>query len=211
VKITAITLQVKNKNRVSLSVDGAYRFSLDIYQLSDLKIRLGNEYSEEQLVDLEQESQFGKLYSRALEYCLIRPHSAKEIRDYLYRKSRPTITKTGQKREGISTVVTTRVYDRLVEKGYINDQRFAELWVENRSLKKGVSMRKLAAELFQKGIDRTISDSILATTDRKDSLELEKIIIKKRIKYSDDTKLIGYLARQGFSYDDIQAAIKSIE
>lgn len=204
-------MQVKDKNRVNISVDGAYRFSLDVYQLSDLRIRVGNEYSEQELIDLEQESQFGKLYARALEYCLMRLHSAKEVRDYLYRKTRSTITKSGEKREGVSTLVTTRVYDRLQEKGYINDQRFAENWVENRSLKKGVSMRKLSAELFQKGIDRSIIDAVLAVTDRSDEDELAKIIIKKRSKYPDDKKLIAYLARLGFSYDDITTALQTTD
>ena len=79
-KITGITSQTKNDNRVNVMVDGAYRFSLDIFQLSDLGIRVGKEYTEEELLELESESQFGKLYARTLEYCLMRPHSAKEVR-----------------------------------------------------------------------------------------------------------------------------------
>jgi len=208
-KVTSISIQARDKNRVNVSVDGKYRFSLDVFQLSDLGIRVGNEYTDEELVALEQESQFGKVYGRALEYCLMRPHSAKEVRDYLYRKTRPTRTKTGEMRDGVSPEVTKRVFDRLVEKNYINDENFARYWVENRSLLKGASKRKLTAELRTKGVEQSIIEQLLNESERTDEDELQKVIAKKRSKYPDDQKLMAYLARQGFSYDDIKSALEN--
>jgi regulatory protein len=208
-KITSISAQVKDKNRVSVSVDGAYRFSLDVFQLVDLGIRVGAEYSDKELISLEQESVFGKLYGRALEYSLMRLHSAKEVRDYLYRKTKITRTREGKERPGVSSEVTTRVFDRLLEKGYINDEKFARYWIENRSLKKGASKRKLSSELFAKGIDRLIVDELLSESDRTDENELQKVIEKKRARYPDNQKFMTYLARQGFSYDDIKLAINT--
>lgn len=206
-KITSITIQARDKNRVNVSVDGKYRFSLDVFQFSSLGIKVGNEYSDEELVELEQESTFGKVYARALEYCLMRPHSAKEVRDYLYRKTRPVRTKTGETRDGVSPVITARAFDRLVEKKYIDDTNFARYWVENRSLAKGASMRKLTAELRTKGVSQSIIDELLLQSERNDEDELQKVIAKKRSKYPDDQKLMMYLARQGFSYDDIKSAL----
>ena len=55
-KITSITIQARDKDRVNVSVDGKYRLSLDITQLSELGIKLGNEYTEEELLTLEEES-----------------------------------------------------------------------------------------------------------------------------------------------------------
>ncbi len=207
-KITSIGIQTRDKNRVNVSVDGKYRFSLGVFQLGSLGIKVGADYDEAELAAFEQESRFGKLYGRALEYCFMRLHSSKEVRDYLYRKTRPTRTKTGEIKEGVSVELTTRVFDRLVEKGYINDQAFARFWVENRSLKKGVSQRKLSAELSAKGIDRSITEQLLGETERNDADELQKIILKKRSRYPDEQKLIAYLARQGFSYDDIKSALR---
>lgn len=206
--ITSISAQVKDKNRVNISVDGVYRFSLDVFQLVDLGIRVGKDYTEQELIDLELESQFGKVYGRALEYSLSRPHSAKEIRDYLYRKTRPTRTKLGTMRPGVSTLVTSRVYDRLVEKGYVNDESFTRYWIDNRSLRKGASQRKLTAELRAKGVEQTLIEQALAGSSRSDEDELAKVIAKKRSKYDDDKKFIAYLARQGFSYDDIRSALE---
>lgn len=188
-------------------VDGKYRFSLDIFQYADLGIKVGKEYSEKELVALESESQFGKLYARTLEYCLMRPHSAKEVRDYLYRKTRDTRTKTGEIRAGVSKELTERVFDRLTEKGYIDDEKFTRYWVDNRSLTKGASRRKLTAELRAKGVEQSLIEQALTSSERSDEAELQKVIMKKRARYPDERKFIAYLAGQGFSYDAIKQAL----
>lgn len=209
--ITGITAQQKDKNRVNVMVDGKYRFSLDIFQYADLGIKVGKEYTDEELTLLETESQFGKVYARALEYCLMRPHSAREVRDYLYRKTRDTRTKTGGVKKGVAPEITQRVFERLVGKGYIDDEKFARYWVENRSLTKGASHRKLQSELQAKGVDSAIIARHLAESSRSDEDELEKIIAKKRARYPDEQKFMQYLARQGFRYDDIKRALTSDE
>jgi len=208
-KITAISIQARDKNRVNVSVDGKYRFSLDVYQVLELGLKVGREYDEADIVSLEQESQFGKAYSRALEYCFMRPHSIKEVKDYLYRKTMSTRTKTGEIKAGISKDITVRVLDRLLEKGYVDDKKFAHFWIENRSLAKGVSRRKLIAELRIKGISSSIIESELSDTIRNDDSEIQKIIAKKRSHYTDDQKLMAYLSRLGFDYDDIKRALSS--
>jgi len=208
-KITAITAQVRDKDRVNVSVDGKYRFSLDIMQVIDLGIKIGKDYTEAEMIELENESQFGKLYARTLEYTLMRPHSQREVRDYLYRKTRDTRTKLGTVKKGVSKELTERVFDRLVQKGYVDDEKFAAFWIENRNLRKGSSMRKLSAELSAKGVDRSIIDNLLSDTDRDDASELQKIIAKKRNRYDDEQKFMAYLARQGFSYDDIKEALSN--
>lgn len=208
-KITGISEQVKDKNRINIMVDGKYRFSLDIFQYADLGIKVGQDYTDEELTALETESQFGKAYTRALEYSLMRPHSGKEMRGYLYRKTRATRTKTGEMREGLSTAITDRVFDRLVEKGYIDDEKFARYWIDNRKLNKGTSRRALEAELRSKGVESSIVNELLSESPRTDEDELQKMINKKRTRYPDDQKLMQYLARQGFSYDDIKQALSS--
>lgn len=229
-KITNINIQARNSDRVNVSIDGKYRFSLDIAQMVDLGVKQGQEIDEERLAELERESEFGKLYARTLEYCLMRPRSTREVRDYLYKK---TLTKryrtksrklspkqqTAQGRtmslpetkevDGVSVTVTERVYDRLVQRGHIDDEQFARYWIENRNQRKGSSLRKLHSELMTKGVASQIIDDALAETERSDDDELAKIIARKRRSYADEQKLIAYLARQGFRYDDIVQALRS--
>lgn len=206
-KITDIQLQVRNSDRVNVSIDGKYRFSLDILQVSDLGVKIGRELNQAELEELEQESQFGKLYSRALEYSFMRPRSVREVRDYLWRKTRDRRGKEGQLIKGYAPILTDRVLEKLQQKNHVNDEKFARWWVESRNQTKGISLRKLAAELRAKGVDRSIIEQIMAETDRNDDNELMKMIVKKRSKYPDDNKLVAYLARQGFSYDDIKRSL----
>lgn len=210
-KITGLSVQVRDNQRVNVMVDGVYRFSLDINQVAELGLRVGREYAEEELTTLEEESTFGKVYTRTLEYMLMRPHSSKELRDYLYRKTRPRRTRTGAIVPGVSAVVTQRVYDRLMEKGYINDEAFARYWVENRNLRKGISQRKLRSELLSKGVDISVINVVLQGVDRDDRSELLKIIERKSARYPDEQKFIAYLVGKGFSYDDVKNTLASKE
>lgn len=206
-RVTDISIQAKNPDRVNVMIDGKYRFSLDVYQVGELGVKVGREYTEEELVEFETESQFGKLYSRALEYMLMRPHSARELKDYLWRKTRSTKRKDGSVVNGASVAITERVFNRLNERGYVNDEKFATWWIENRHLTKGASKRKLMNELRAKGIEPGVIETLLSESDRSDDNELLKVIEKKRKRYDDEQKLVQYLMRQGFRYEDIVSAL----
>lgn len=214
-KITDISLQARDNNRVNVSVDGVYSFSLDIAQVTDLNLKVGHELSDRELEELQEESQFGKLYMRALEYCLRRPHSVKEVKDYLWRKTQPTLRKsqTGMNNPVVySERVASRVLRKLQQKTYVNDEAFARWWAENRQLSKGVSRRKLTAELRSKGIHADIIAQTLEKTDRTDEQELRKVIAKKHRRYAGDRqKFVQYLVRQGFSYDDVVSTLNDVE
>lgn len=188
---------MRNKNRVNVSVDGKYRFSLNIEQVIDLGLKSGQELSDGDITRYERESDFGKMYGRALEYCFLRPRAKREVSDYLRRKK-------------IDDEVAGRVLSRLIEKRYLDDENFARFWVENRMLKKGISKKRLVMELKQKGLEQSIIENTLALSDRSDDDEILKIIAKKRAKY-DDEKLIAYLMRQGFSYSDSKGKLAEFD
>lgn len=232
-KITDISIQARNKDRVNISVDGKYAFSLDVFQVGELGLKNGREVTPEEIVKWEEESAFGKLYARALEYTMMRPHSAREVRDYLWRNTQTKRVKiNGGRRyavsgkqskadddthgrayetvekQGVSKEIADRVYTRLEEKGHINDENFARWWVETRHQTKGISMRKLTAELRAKGVATETIEQTMQNCTREEKSEIEKVIAKKRARYAgDEQKLVAYLARQGFSYDDIRGAL----
>lgn len=187
-KITAITAQQRNENRANISVDGKYAFSLDIAQVVELGVKVGIEVSDEKLAELKLASAFGKVYARALEWSLSRPRSVRELRDYLWRK--------GRERPGVDMEL---VLQRLIDKGYVDDEKFAQHWVENRFVSKGVSLKRLRLELRQKGVADSIVERVLQEGGRDDRAEIAKVINKKRRLYDDD-KLLAYLIQQGFDY-----------
>ena len=215
-QITNIKQAVHDQNRVNIDVDGKYFCSLDISQVVDFHVKIGKKISAEEKMQLKKASDFGKFYTQALEYALIRPRSSYEIQDYLKKKTlsrkiRVKNRKTGEyqikDKAGYDASLVPLVFRRLKDRGYIDDERFAKLWVEGRSLKKGTSIKKLRLELQQKGIDSQIIDNVFSESNRNDMDELKKIIAKKRAKYADEQKLVQYLQRAGFNYSDILDAL----
>ena len=210
-KVTDIKAAVHSE-RLNIFIDDKFFCSLDISQVVDLKIKVGSELSDQELADLKRASEFSKFYNLALEYVFLRPHSKKEINDYLVRKTldkkvRVKNRKTGEYqtkiKQGYDKSLVPLVLRRLDERGYLDDERFAELWVENRGVSKGVSRKKLRNELLKKGISPSIIDAALQQTQRDDKTELKKVIAKKSNRYQDKQKFIQYLLRQGFNYSDV--------
>lgn len=219
-RVSDIKEAVRDKNRVNIYVDDKFFCSLDISQVVDLHIKIGRELSAEEMEELKRASDFGKFYARALEFVLMRPHSTREINDYLKRKTidrkvRVKNRKTGeyatQLKKGYDASLVPLVFVRLEERGYIDDKRFAEIWVENRNTSKGSSIKKLRMELQQKGIANNIIEEVLDNSSRDEREELRKIIARKAKKYPDEQKLIQYLLRQGFNYSDISDELSATE
>lgn len=214
-KITGMTTQTHNPDRINIMIDGSYKLSLTVRQVVDHKLAVGRELDESALGTLTQDSLFGKLYMQALAWALMRPRSRHELEEYLYKKTRPHLVKrrTGEiiSRDGVASDIADRVSDELQAKGYVSDEAFARFWIEHRKQKSGVSLRKLRAELAAKQVDASVVDTLLDESDRTDGMELQKMITKKYYRYSDPLKLKQYLARQGFSYQDITDGIKQYE
>lgn len=205
--ITAIRLATKNPNRANIFLDGKYAFSLDLAQLADAKLKIGQNLSLGKIEELRSASEFGKLYQRTLEWVLTRPHSIRETKDYLIRKKfRRQLTDSPQ----ISDADIESVVTRLVEKHYLDDRKFATYYVENRFLKKGISSKKLRLELAKKGINKDIIEQALKSSSRSEAEEIRKIIAKKRAKY-DNAKLIQYLIRQGFDFALSQSVLHEMD
>lgn len=191
-KITDIKQAVKNPNRANVFVNNEYSFSLDIAQLVDEKLKIGTVLTTEKLNELKDKSEYGKLYQRTLEWVLTRPHSIKETKDYLFKKEVRSERDISRFRD--------EILERLISKGHLDDKRFAEYYVENRFVSKGISKKRMRMELMKKGIKSEIIDDVLNSSARNDEAEIKKIIAKKRNKY-DDEKLINYLVRQGFGFE----------
>lgn len=224
--VTKITKQTKNTDRYSIYINEKYSFSLSEYQLASARLFIGKEFTPAELEEFINESQFGKAYERALNYVMIRPRSQKEIQDYLkrtflYPKPKSYIDKVGQrhfKKVEVDTAkVTTmieRVMERLNDRGYINDEAFAKAWISSRQLNKHSSKRKLEQELRAKGINSETIATELQKQNVTDTETLQALIIKKRRlpRYKDDnTKLMQYLLRQGYNYDDITSSLTKDE
>lgn len=198
-KITDIKPAVKTVGRWNIFVDGKYSFSLSETQLFDTGVRVGRELDEDELASLKNDSEFGKAYARALELIFRRLRSRKELYDYAYKKE-------------WTPELRDRVIEKLENKGYVNDHKFAESWVRSRTAIKPSSRRKLELELRQKGVSSSVISEALHSEGEHDELAaLRRMVEKKRARYSDEQKFMAYLARQGFSFDAIKQVLRGEE
>lgn len=85
-KVTSLKGAVRDPRRINVFIDGKFSFSLTITELADSKLHQGQTLTESEIAELRNLSGLGKLYQQTLEYCFSRPHSKKEIIDYLERK-----------------------------------------------------------------------------------------------------------------------------
>jgi regulatory protein len=192
-KITAIKQQVKNSERVSVFIDGKYEFSLSLDELLKQGLKNGQELDGAELKKLKKVSADGKLRARALEWLLNRPHSTRELNDYLYRKKAEP--------ELIEAFI-----NEFTDKGYLDDRKFGGWFIELQK-RHGKSDRAIRAEMFKKGIGRELVDELLSAEPSDEVARLKQTIEKKRKipRYRDDPqKLAKYLTSQGFSWQQVK-------
>jgi len=163
-------------------------------------VRIGKEYNQQELADLQKTAVLDKAMMRSLDYLARRPRSEWEVRDYLRRKEYDSPT--------IDTILS-----KLSNYGYIDDVKFAQAWVSNRRLLKPTSLRRLRQELAQKHVSREDVEKALEDDEGDESIVLLELIQKKQqqSRYQDQQKLIAYLLRQGFNYSDVKAALETEE
>ncbi len=196
-KITNIKKQEKLKDRYSIYVDGKYSFSLSEWQFNKHKFLVNQSISREDVDSLVKESQFGKLYELTIKWLALRPRSEFEINDYLKKKSD-------------NASLRRDIREKLKEINQIDDLGFARAWVASRRSLKKASILRLKQELRQKKVDNDIISLVVEEDETTDTQTLESVVEKKRkqTRYQDDQKLMAYLARQGFRYEDIKKALK---
>ncbi|MCA9333201.1 RecX family transcriptional regulator [Candidatus Saccharibacteria bacterium] len=199
-KVTNIKQQAKNNKRYSIFIDHKYSFSLSEGELLNRSVRIGQSYTSSEIKELKLISTRDKAYTQVINLIARRPRSEWEIRDYLRRK--------GNEDQSIEQIVNKLTINKL-----INDKEFALRWVENRRLLKNTSKRKLKLELISKHVAENIVDSVLAEDDTEEIDVLKELVSKKRkqTRYQDDLKLMQYLSRQGFNYDDIKQVVSDDE
>lgn len=200
-EITAIKAQKRNRQRVSIYLDGEYAFGLSRFVAGWLEP--GRKLTEAEIVKLQEEDTYEIAFQKALQFINYRPRSVSETRRRLSEK--------GFEEEVIETTV-----NRLVEKHLLNDLQFARLWIENRNTFRPRSNSLLAYELRLKGV----SDDLIAQALESfggDQTELAyQAGIKKAKQCQDENRLDflkkvgGYLSRRGFHYGIVKPTVERL-
>lgn len=119
-------------------------------------------------------------------------------------------------KQGYPDDVAETVLSRLAAVGLIDDEDFAQQWVQSRQRNAGKGKRALAAELRTKGVDDEVIASALSGIDagiervRAEQL-VERKLRREAFNDGDEAKvmrrLVGMLARRGYSQNMAVAVV----
>lgn len=109
------------------------------------------------------------------------------------------------------------VLQKLIDQRFIDDRRYAEAYVREKSNLSGWGARKIAFQLRQKGIDKEIINTSLAALDSDVQLEQLTAKLERKMRttkaannYELRGKLLRYGMSLGFDYEMTRSAIDKI-
>ena len=138
---------------------------------------------------------FNLIYNKALDLLSRREHSKREIKDKLLKRF--------DENDRINQVI-----EKLVLNNLVNNHRFAELYVISRK-RKGFGPKKIAYELFTKGVNESISQEIIKNEGQW--ADLAKKVFMKKFKngpsgdLKESIKQKSFLQNRGFSFKEIES------
>lgn len=193
--ITALQIQKRNKERVNVFIDG--QFALALTAIAAASLRKGQLLSDAEIERLKADDELDKAYNSAVRYLGYRPRSQAEIERNLRDK-------------GYAPEVTEHVIARLRQEQYLDDEAFAQFWLENRERFRPRGRQALRYEMKQKGLDPAVIESTLADLDEDESawsaIEGKFYRWKSLEEQEFKQKVMAFLSRRGFNYETASGA-----
>lgn len=195
--MTITEVRTTKKGRISVYVDGEYLFAVEeeSWQMSGLRVNA--EVDEIQLNELLADSNRIKAKRRALNMLSLRDYSSGVLKERLAAKTDP--------RSAQSAV------ERMVELGFVDDERYAERYVEELCEVKLFGKRRIRMELQKRKIPSDIIRDVLERLDDDESnraLELVKRKFGRIENEADYRRAFSLLERSGYGYNDIRTALR---
>jgi len=202
-RITDLSPQVRDPERVSVFLDGVFAFGLPAELATREGLTVGDELDEARVGDLVGLDEAARATSAALAFLAYRPRSEREVRDRLRQK--------GYGPEAVDSAVA-----RLEGWRYLDDADFARRWVENRATHKPRGRRLLEQELRQKGVDRETARGILDESELDEAAAALDLARAKLRAYAGEEpavarrKLAAVLARRGYGFDVVRPVLERL-
>lgn len=197
----------KDEKNVSVYFDNGERLILSEDTFYNSGLRKGDEISEDRFSFFIEQNILYHIKQRALSFLARRFHSERELLIKLKSKS-------------YEERLIKNVLNDLREKSFINDQVYANHFIEEKLKKKLWGKNKIKAALFSKGVSASIIDEGLKSFDSEiDQNEAafglaQKKFEKLKLRESDDRKLkqkiISFLLSRGFDYEVSSEVVNKI-
>ena len=198
-KITALTMQEKNKKKCNLFLDGEFYAGVFVETVLKNRLKVGMEIDQQELADLMFESDKIIALEKSVAYTTKNMKTKRQVITYLQGK-------------GFSNDVVFYCIDKLIEYNLINDIEYAKRYVESTAKKQGKHLTQFM--LSTKGIKKEDIVKVYEEVDinsQENALNVAKKHIKnKELTIENKTKTFRYLIGRGFSYDDANYAISNL-
>ena len=197
--ITSIKPQ-KTRKRVNVYLDNKFGFGLDLESYMKLGLKVGQTVTETEIEEVVKKAEFQKTLDKLLRFATLRPRSEKEINDWL-------------KKYKVHKSLNRDLFNRLKRLDLLDDKKFAQWWVEQRTSFRPRGKRVLSSELWNKGIAREIIDDVLSELKIDEEKIARQLLEKKEYKWEKlprlevKKKMGEFLARKGFKWSIIKKTI----
>ncbi len=185
----------KNTNIFLVAVgDNEYVFHSDVIVKYDMSV--GKDIDNKTLFQLLDESDYIICLNKSMEYISSKLKTTKQLKDYLYQK-------------GYKTNTINRVIDKLNEYQVLNDNNFANAYIDANSAR--LSKRNLQNKLAEKGIKKDVSSILLQDINDDEVCKkmADKFMKNKEYSKPNIEKLIRHLQYKGFDWDSISKVLRN--
>lgn len=198
-KITSISVQKKNKERYSIYVEEGFLVGVSETTLLDLALTKGLEITPALFRKIQRHEGRYAVKAYLMKLLARRDHARRELLTKALRKDHPK-------------EVILKVLDELEEKGYINEESFAEKFVADKFNLNKWGPSKIQAHLYKKGISKTViektlngyfNDLDLRETYLNLVLKRKRRFLKEEDLFKRKKKIFDYLNRKGFKPNSI--------
>ena len=196
--MTVSRIEPVSKTRYKVFIDGQFAFALYKGELSRYHIVDGSEI-DENVYQILYKDNVKRAKLRAMHLLSDMGRTESQLRTKLLQGGYP------QK-------IVDEAITYVKSFGYINDREYARNFVESRKEKK--SRKEIYAALCKKGLDsELIKEALDECYAGEDSLQAIKALLRKKgyhpgnADLKENQKIIGYLVRKGFQYEDIRKVV----
>lgn len=199
--ITKISIQ-KDISRCNIYLDGEFAFGIDYLIKEEFHLHKGKSLDEETIQILKDKDNIKKAKNKAYNYLSYRQRTCKEMKKYLESKD-------------FNNHTVENAISQLLSEGYLDDYKFAETFLLEKSALKGYGPYRIKYELLNKGIENNILESVINIYE-EDIDKLTRLVLSKYKNIINEDKEViyrkvgGFLQRKGHSYDTIKKIINKI-
>lgn len=201
-EITSAEKSKKNKNRMSIHIDGRFAFIMAEEDYISMGLYDKVDISDEELDYIKNTLNFRSAKAAAVRYLSQKLRTEKEVRQKLHEE--------GYEPENIEKVV-----DELKTIGYINNRLYAQKFIFDRSKLKPKSKKLLKLELQSRGIPQEIADEVLEDWNVDETGVAEELVRRKFGKYDmqDEAvvrKIYMFLNHRGYNRELIEEVVRNL-